>query len=102
MSNAASVKLEVSASDLMNVIKEVITETTNSILARQDEKRSPEFVTRKEAMEKLNVKTALTMSRWEEKGYLSPHRIGGRIFYRKDELATAFERFSRSNGMLNF
>ncbi|SHJ88086.1 hypothetical protein SAMN05444280_1375 [Tangfeifania diversioriginum] len=54
-----------------------------------------EFIPRKEAIERLNVKTANTMSSWEEKGYLNPHRIGGRIYYRQNEFAGSAERFPR-------
>jgi hypothetical protein len=94
---AGILKLEVNADDLMKVMKDVIAETTNSLIAKFYEERNPEFIPRKEAMKKLNVKTSLTMQRWEEQGYLIPHRIGGRIFYRQDELATAAEKFSRTD-----
>ena len=94
--SVAAIKLEVSHKDLMKMIKDVIEETTNLLFAKFEEVRSPKLIPRKEAMKKLNVKTALTMIRWEEQGYLQPHRIGGRIFYREDELATAPEKFSRT------
>ena len=93
--NVSAVKLEVTAEDLMKVVMDIIRETTNTILAKFDEERSPEFIPRKDAMKMLNVKTANTMSSWEEKGYLKPHRLGGRIYYRQDELADAAERFRR-------
>lgn len=97
LGNAGTIKYEITAKDLGEVIAEVITKTTNSILAKFDEERSPEFIPRKEAMKMLNVKTANTMSSWEEKGYLKPHRLGGRIYYRQDELADAVERFERED-----
>lgn len=95
LSNAGVVKLEITADDLLKVMKAVARETASSFLAKMEEVRSPEFIPRKEAMKMLNVTTALTMIRWEEKGYLNPHRIGGRIFYRQDEIVTAFEKFYR-------
>jgi len=94
---AGVVKLEITASDLLNVLNDVAKATANSILTKMNGDRSPEFIPRKEAMKMLNVTTALTMIRWEEKEYLIPHRIGGRIFYRKDEVVAAFERFSRNH-----
>jgi len=94
-SKAGVVKLEITADDLMKVMKDVARETANTLLAKMEEERSPEFISRKEAMALLKVTTALTMIRWEGKGYLNPHRIGGRIFYRKDEILNAFEKFKR-------
>ena len=95
VSSIAAVKLEATADDLMKLIRDVITETTNSIIAKLDEGRSPEILTRKEAMKKLDIKSEATMINWEKKGYLSPHRIGGRIFYQKNEVVDALERFTR-------
>lgn len=97
VSNAAVVKYEITADDLMKMMREVIKETTNSILAKFDEERSPELIPRKEAMKRLDVKSEATMINWERKDYLSPHKIGGRIFYRQDEIVDAFERFSRKS-----
>lgn len=95
LSNAGVIKLEITADDLQKVMKEVARETAISFLSKMEEERSPEFIPRKEAMKILNVSTALTMIRWEEKGYLNPHRIGGRIFYRQNEVIAAFEKFYR-------
>ena len=89
-------KYEITAQDLEQVIEDVVIKTTEVILAKLEKEHSPEFIPRKEAMKKLNVKSPLTMSRWEEKGYLNPHLIGGRIFYRQDEIKEAFERFKRN------
>ncbi len=97
ISNAGVLKLEITAEDLLKVIKDIVKETANSVLTMMNEERNPKFISRKEAMKMLNVTTSLTMMRWEEKGYLNPHRIGGRIFYRNDEVVAAFEKFSRSN-----
>jgi len=95
LSSAGVIKLEITADDLQRVMKDVARETASSFMAKMEEERSPEFIPRKEAMKMLNVTTALTMIRWEVKGYLNPHRIGGRIFYRQDEVVAAFEKFSR-------
>lgn len=97
LSNAGVIKLEITADDLLSVMKDVSRETANFCLAKMNEDRSPEFMPRKEAMKLLNVSTALTMIRWEEKGYLNPHRISGRIFYRQDEVINAVEKFSRQD-----
>jgi hypothetical protein len=95
LSKGGVVKLEITADDLQKVMKDVARETANILLAKMEEERSPEFIPRLEAMKLLNVTTALTMIRWEEKDFLHPHRISGRVFYRKDEILSAFEKFKR-------
>lgn len=95
LSNAGVLKLEITADDLQKVMKDVARETANFFIAKMEEERTPEFITRKEARMMLNVKTDLTMIQWEKKGYLMPNRIGGRIFYRKDEVISGAEKFSR-------
>ncbi len=100
VSNAAVLKYEITAEDLLIVMRDLVRETTNSILAKFHEERSPEFIPRKEAMKRLEVKSEATMINWERKGYLSPHRIGGRVFYRQDEVVDAFERFTRNEECL--
>ena len=100
-SSAGVIKYEISEQDLMAVITRLATDTANSVIAKFEEERTPEFITRKEAMEVLNVKTASTMISWEEKGYLNPHKICGRIFYRKDQIVQAFENFTRTSNALN-
>ena len=90
-----TLKFEIPVKDLETLIEDVVRKTTEVLLGKFENERTPEFIPRKEAMKMLNVKTANTMSSWEEKGYLSPHRIGGRIYYRQDELVGIAERFER-------
>lgn len=95
--NHGVLRLEVTADDLINMMREVTRETINSVLAKFNDERSTEFISRKEAMKKLDVKTALTMIRWEEKGILNPHKNGGRVYYRENEIVACFEKFSRTD-----
>ena len=90
-----TIRLEIPAKDLDRQIEKAIVKTSEIVLAKFENERSPEFIPRKETMKMLNVKTANTMSSWEEKGYLKPHRLGRRIYYRQDELADAVQRFRR-------
>ncbi len=94
--NAGAIKLEITKDDLFEMVRKVVTDTASLIYSKLSEERNPEFMTRKDAMKLLNVKTALTMIRWEEKGYLNPHRVSGRVYYRQNEVTDAFEKFSRS------
>ncbi len=95
LSNAGVIKLEITADDLLKAVKEVAKETANVLLAEMNKERIPEFISRKEAMQLLKVKTVLTMIKWEEKGDLDSYRISGRIFYRKDEVINSLEKFKR-------
>lgn len=95
LSNTAVLKYEIAADDLIKMVREVVKQTTDSVLAKFDEERSPEFIPRKDAMKRLEIKSEATMINWERKGYLKPHRMGGRVFYRQNEVVEAFERFSR-------
>jgi len=97
ISNAGVLKLKITADDLLEMVKKVVEDTVNIFYSQLIEERNPEFMTRKDAMKLLNVKTALTMIRWEQKGYLNPHRLSGRVYYRQNEVTNAFEKFSRSN-----
>ena len=97
LSKAVVVKFEITADDLLKLVQNVAKETAELVLLNFNEQHSPELVTRKQAKDLLSVRTDLTMMRWEEKGYLMPRRIGSRIFYRKDEVISAVEKFSRQN-----
>ena len=96
ISNAGVLKLEITADDLFDVVRKVVEETAGFIYSKLNEERNPEFMTRKDAMKLLNVKTAKTMIQWEGKGFLNPHRISGRVYYRRNEVTDAFEEFTRS------
>lgn len=95
LSNTAVVKYEITADDLIKMVREVVKQTTDTVLAKFDEERSPKFIPRKDAMKRLDIKSEATMISWERKEYLNPHRMGGRVYYRQDEVDKAFERFSR-------
>lgn len=95
LSSVGVLKLDITTDEFLKVMKDLARDTANFCLAKMNEERSPEFITRKEAKEMLKVTTDLTMMRWEGKGFLNPHRISGRVFYRKDEILSAFEKFKR-------
>ena len=97
LSKAGVVKFEITADDLLKLVKHVARETADLVIEGFKKQQSPELITRKEARELLNVKTDVTMIKWEEKGYLMPSRIGSRIFYRKDEVFSAVEKFTRND-----
>ncbi len=90
-----TVKLEITANDLMQVINETVRKTKDAFSIDVETAAKDELIPRKEAMEILNVKTILTMIRWEKKGYLHPHRLASRIFYKKSEVLTAATQFER-------
>lgn len=48
-----TVKYEITAEDLERVIEDVVVRTTEVLLAKFENERSPKFVTRKEAIERF-------------------------------------------------
>lgn len=97
MSTSGVLKLEISAGDFLQVINDIAHKTAQELLTKFEKERSPEFISRKEAMKLLGVATNLTMNRWENKEYLIPYKISGRVYYKKDEVLGALERCGRKN-----
>ena len=52
------------------------------------------YCTRKEAMEKLGIKSSATLPMWEENGYLIPCRVGGKNLYSLEDI----ERIKKQHG----
>ncbi|MBN2165478.1 MAG: hypothetical protein JW717_04305 [Marinilabiliaceae bacterium] len=94
-SGMGAMKIEISAKDLMQVINDTAQRTKDVFAKDVEQSSNDELIPRKEAMERLNVKTILTMIRWEKKGYLTPHRLASRIFYKKSEVVNAARSFDR-------
>ncbi len=88
-----ALRFEVRAQDLMEIIDKVAKSTAENVVKQKLEQT--EYLSRKDAMALLKVKTNLTMQRWEAKGFLTPHRISNRIYYRKKEIYSALESFER-------
>lgn len=93
--NAGVLKFEITANDLMQVISDTVNKTKEAFIKDIEIASNDELIPRKEAMEILNVKTILTMIRWEKKGYLNPHRLASRIFYKRSEVLNAATQFDR-------
>lgn len=90
-----TVKFEITANDLLQVISDTVQKTKEAFTKDIERASKDELIPRKEGMEMLNVKTVLTMIRWEKKGYLTPHRLASRIFYKKSEVINAAKQFER-------
>ncbi|MFB6343218.1 hypothetical protein ACE1ET_15940 [Saccharicrinis sp. FJH62] len=95
LQNVGTVKFEITAEDLRRVIEDTVKMTSASIMESFKAEQQPTIISRKEAMEILEVKSKVTMVNWEKKGYLNPKRIGSRVFYDKDEVLNAAESFTR-------
>jgi len=72
-----------SSNDLFTGFSQIIDEKINAFEKRLSNKEKPEYLSRKEVSELLNV-SLVTISSWSKKGILQPHKIGGRVrFIRK-------------------
>ena len=87
---------EISAGDLLEVINEVAHNVARELLAKFEKEQNPEFISRKEAMQLLGIASNLTMQRWEEKEYLIPYKVSGRVYYKRDEVLDALESNRRT------
>jgi len=97
LSTSGTLKLEISAGDLLEVMNSVAQNVARELLIEFEQEQNPEFISRKEAMSLLGVATNLTMQRWEDKEYLIPYKVSGRVYYKRSEVLGALERCGRNH-----
>lgn len=95
LSSTGVIKLEITAGDLLQVINDVVAKTTQELLAKFEKEQNPDYISRKEAMKLLGVSTQLTMIRWEQKEFLIPYKMSGRVYYKREEVLSALEKCAR-------
>ena len=67
-------------------LKEFGLELLNEYRAQLDEQqRGDQLVSRSETLAELKV-SEVTLWRWEQSGYLKPHKIGSRVFYSRADI----------------
>ncbi len=65
--------------------KQLISETRKELQAELQAKQEDKLITRKDAREQLDVNYS-TLWHWERLKYLTPVKIGGRVFYHNSDL----------------
>ena len=73
----------VNAQDLKNAIDASIQQAIQELMGNMP--MSDKLVPLKEVAETLNV-SRCTLNRWNKDGYLVPIKIGGKVFYRQNDI----------------
>ena len=82
LTKAPSLKVEISASELLGAMRSVATE----IIEHYENKKPPEqYLSRKQAAQMLDVDLS-TLWKWDKKDYLKPVEVGGKRKYKLSDL----------------
>ena len=82
LQTSSGVNITINAGQLIEAINHCVAQTRKEF----EKQMEPEqYVTRKAAAELLNVDLS-TLWRWNEDGYLSPIKAGGKRLYRKSDI----------------
>lgn len=85
-SNSSSQQLFiVSAQDLIDVIDTSVKKTIQELKESVSKSNNDNLVPLKEVAETLNV-SRCTLNRWNKDGYLTPIKIGRKVFYRQNDI----------------
>ncbi|MFN3137478.1 MAG: helix-turn-helix domain-containing protein [Allomuricauda sp.] len=63
----------------------------NRVEENKDSAKASNYLTREEISKKLNV-SSVTLYRWEKKGILKRRKIGGKVYYKLEEIEAVFEQ----------
>lgn len=85
-SNSSSQQLFiVSAQDLIDIIDTSVKKTIQELEESVSKSNNDNLVPLKEVAETLNV-SRCTLNRWNKDGYLTPIKIGRKVFYRQNDI----------------
>lgn len=67
-------------------LKEVVKQAVEELLQESNHSaKENQYLTREEACKKLNT-TYQSLWRWNRKGYLKPHKIGAKVYYKLSDI----------------
>lgn len=75
----------VSAQDLIDIIDTSVKKTIQELKESVSKSNNDNLVPLKEVAETLNV-SRCTLNRWNKDGYLTPIKIGRKVFYRQNDI----------------
>lgn len=82
-----NIQLSVGATELKEFARDVISEFMEEY---QPQKEEDTLLTPEQAAAKIQT-TKVTLWRWTKQGYLSPVRIGGKVFYKESDIKKLME-----------
>lgn len=92
----ASIKLEVSGSDLLEFSNDLINRAKNELSTEIAEARKEQYLTREEVKQICGVCNA-TLWHWNKKGYLKTIKIGSKVRYRMSDVRKILEKGADNN-----
>lgn len=88
---------QINLEPLQNMVSEAVTKAVTESLERmgatQHLKPASTLLTRKEASRMLKI-TLPTLSDWTKRKFISSYTIGGRIYYKSDEIEKSLRRIN--------
>ena len=77
--------IQVTPSELKEIFNELLDTKFREFFNSYDNQQKPEFISRTEAKELLNV-SYVTLNNWNRKGILEPSYIGNKPYYNKQQI----------------
>ncbi|MBO0330092.1 helix-turn-helix domain-containing protein [[Muricauda] lutisoli] len=77
--------------ELTERIVERLVKRINRLAKNKNPESTPNYFTREEISKKLNV-SCVTLYRWEKRGILKRRKIGGKIYYKLEEIEAILEQ----------
>lgn len=77
--------VQLNQEDLRTVLTEIVFDIINENREERKQKDNCELLTPKNVRERLSVSSS-TLWRWEKEKYLTPVRVGGKVFYRSSDI----------------
>lgn len=78
-------------SDLKRILKEVLSEKSNSDPVKEISDKKISYLNRFEVVDLLKISLP-TLSNWTKEGLLQSYRIGNRVLYREDEVNSSLQK----------
>ena len=82
-----NIQLSVGATDLKEFARDIISEF---MAEYQPQKEEDTLLTLEQTAAKIQT-TKVTLWRWAKQGYLSPVRVGGKVFYKESDIKKLME-----------
>lgn len=79
--------VQLNQEDLRTVLTEIVFGVLNESQESRKQNENCELLTPKNVRERLSVSSS-TLWRWEKEKYLTPVRVGGKVFYRSSDIQT--------------
>lgn len=77
--------------ELKRIINNAVMEAVKTIQPKASVQKRDTLLTRKETSEKLNI-SLVTLNEWSKQGIIQSYCIGGRVYYKENEIEASLSR----------